>query len=342
MPARLVAALAALACALSLGACATTGGLSGRDAQAVAGRTYVLAGASSGFGRGVAVKLGGYKANVVLAARRGDLLEEVAAEVRAAGGQPLVVVTDVSDPAQVERLAQAAVSRFGRIDAWMNIAGIGAIGRFWDIPVADHARLIDINVNGVIYGSHAALRQFRSQGSGVLVNVGSIDSEVPLAYQASYSASKAAVLSLGRALNEELRLNGPKGVRVATIMPWATDTPWWTHAANYSGGTPRMAMIDGPEIVVDAMIRASLRPREEMPTGWKAHAANLSHHIAPDITETFAANVAHRYQLETAPPAPPTSGSLHRATPEGRGVEGGLRERMRREDEARKAAASAR
>lgn len=75
-----------------------------------------------------------------------------------------------------------------------------------------------------MYGAHAAVRQFRPQGFGTLVNIGSIDSEVPLAYQACYSATKAGVLSLGRALNEELRLDKQERIKVATAMPWAVDT----------------------------------------------------------------------------------------------------------------------
>src|SRR4051794_37969687 len=92
---------------VQLAGCATAPLMSG-ERQQVAGKTYVLTGASSGFGRGVAVKLGSYGANVVLAARRAQLLEEVATEVRAAGGTALVVPTDVADPAQVQRLAERA------------------------------------------------------------------------------------------------------------------------------------------------------------------------------------------------------------------------------------------
>jgi short-subunit dehydrogenase len=98
----------------------------------------------------------------------------------------------------------------------MSIAGVGAIGKFWDIPVEDYSRLVDTNLKGVIYGSHAALRRFTAQGYGTLVNMGSIDSQVPLAYQATYSSSKAAVLALGRSINEELRHSGlAKRIRVA-------------------------------------------------------------------------------------------------------------------------------
>jgi short-subunit dehydrogenase len=318
---------------LQLAGCAMIGQPAESD---VAGKTFVVTGASSGFGRGVALKLGALKANVVLAARRTELLQEVAAQTVAAGGRALVVTTDVSRAEQMEELGRQAVARFGRIDVWINNAGVGAIGRFDDIPLADHSRLVDINLKGVIYGSHVAMRQFRQQGYGSLVNIGSIDSEVPLAYQASYSATKAGVLSLGRTLNEEIRLNKMGNIAVSTVMPWAADTPWWPHAANYSGGTPRMAAMDDPQLVVDAIIWVSLHPQEEMPVGWKAMASYASHRVLPDLTERISADIAHHYQIETAPPAPPTSGTLFEPMQAGRGVEGGVRERMRREDEERR------
>jgi short-subunit dehydrogenase len=329
----LVAAVGLLLCS-----CASTAPISRSESAAIAGRTYVILGASSGFGRGVAEELGTHKANVVVAARRADLLQEVAGVVQRRGGQALAVPTDASDPAAVERLAEAAVVRFGRIDAWINMAGVASLGRFWDIPVEDHARIVDVNLKGYIYGSHAALRRFRAQGHGVLVNMGSVEGEVPVAYHASYASTKYAIQGLGRVLNEELRLNGPSSVRVTTIMPWAVDTPFWTHAGNYSGGTPRMPMMDDPSIVVNATIRASLKPREEVPVGWKAQGAVWSHNVLPDLTERVAADVAHHYQVETAPPAPPTSGAVHQPIPEGRGVEGGARARMKAEDAARREA----
>jgi short-subunit dehydrogenase len=321
--------------AVGLGGCVSTR-LGSADQARLANKTYVITGASSGFGRGVAVRLGAEHANVVLAARRTELLQEVAAQVEAAGGKALVVATDVSKPEEVERLAMSAVERFGRIDVWINNVGVGAIGRFWEIPVADQARIIDVNLKGVVYGSHVALRQFRSQGFGSLVNIGSIDSEVPLAYQATYAATKAGVLSLSRSLNEELRLNGSPQIRVSTIMPWAADTPWWRHAANYSGGTPRMAAMDDPSKVVEAIIWVSLHPREELPVGWKARASDLSHHLAPDLTERLSANIAHRYQIKTAPPAPPTTGAIYAPMETGRAVDDGVRARMKAEDAARK------
>jgi short-subunit dehydrogenase len=339
--ARLLLAPALLA-ALSLGGCATSTHLGQSELSRVAGRTYVIVGASSGFGQGAALRLGQLRANVVLAARRTDLLEEVATKIRASGGQALVVTTDIADPAQVEALANAATTRFGRIDVWMNIAGVGATGRFWDVPVADYSRIVDVNLKGVIYGSHAAIRRFLTQGHGTLVNMGSVESEVPLAYHGTYAATKAAVLSLGRSLNEELRHAGQgRTIKVATVMPWAVDTPFFQHTANYSGHADRMAMLDGPKKVLQALVWVSLHPREELPVGWKAQAASSAHHLFPDLTERLSANI-HRAELAKGSPQPPTSGSVHQPMAEGRGVEGGIRARMKQEDAAADAPAPSR
>lgn len=311
--------------------------LSHADREAVAGKTYVLLGASSGLGRGVALKLATAGVNLVIAARRTDALNDVARQATESGSQVSVVTTDISQPKDVQYLTEEAVRQFGIVDVWINFVGVGAIGPFWDIPIEDHARLIDVNLKGIIFGSHNALRLFRSQGYGTLVNLGSIDSEVPLAYQGSYSASKAGVLSLGRVLNEELRLADlSETIKVSTIMPWAVDTPWWGHAANYSGGTPRMGMMDDPDPVVDAIIHATLHPDEEKPVGWKAKASDLSHHLMPDATESFSANLAQKYQIDEAPPAPHTTGSIYEPMLSGQGVDDGVRDRMKRENEARR------
>ena len=335
VPPFVIALLAAVLAGSVLAGCAAPSRLGQSDRDTVAGRTYVVTGASSGLGRGVALELASYGAAVVLAARRTEALDRVAEEVRAAGGRPLVVTTDVSQPDQVQRLADAAVERFGRIDVWVNNAAVGAIGRFEDIPLEDHARVVDVNLKGVIYGSHAALRQFRRQGSGTLVNVASVEGRVPLAYHASYAATKHAVLGLGAALNEELRLSGMDAIKVAAVLPWAVDTPFWEHTANYSGGTPRMYRMDGAQEVVDAIVWVSVHPREEYAVGWKARGSVLGARIWPGLTERIAGDLVHRAQVETALPAPPTAGSLHEPTRSGTAVEGGARARMEREDRQR-------
>ncbi|WP_222837299.1 SDR family NAD(P)-dependent oxidoreductase [Dyadobacter fermentans] len=321
---------------LLLTGCATKQ-LSKSDRRKVQGKTFVVTGASSGFGRGVALRLGEYHANVVLAARRGEVLESVAADVRKAGGQAIVVLTDVGRQQDVERLADTTVKVFGKADVWINNAGVGAIGGFEDIPLDEYSKLIDVNLKGVVYGSQAALKLFKKQGYGKLINTGSVESAVPLAYHATYGSTKAAVRALGNVLHQELRLSGHlKKIKVVTIMPWAVDTPFWRHAANYSGGTPRMAAMDGPEKVVNAIIFSSLHRRRELPVGWKARASYISHRLMPHLTERISANIAYRYQIKTAPPAPPTKGSVMLPMPEGQGIDDGVRQRMKAEKKEQK------
>lgn len=291
----------------------------------------VIAGASSGFGRGAAQALAAQGAKVVIAARRKSMLDDLVTEIETAGGTALAVEADVSEPAHIARLLEGALARFGRIDVWVNNVGVGALGYFWDIPIEDHARLVDVNLKGLIYGAHAALRQFRAQGYGTLINTGSIDSETPLALQNTYAATKAAVLSLSRTLNQELRLAGEADIKVGTIMPWAVDTPWWNHAANYTGHAPRMAMMDDPQIVIDAIVKACLDPEEEQPVGWKAKGSDIMHHLFPDLTERMSANVA-KAEAKKAMPAPNTTGALHQPMADGLTIDGRIRERMRQED----------
>lgn len=309
----------------------------GNSGQAkIKAKTFVILGASSGFGRGVAEELGRYGANVVLASRRTELLEEIATKIRTSGGTAHVVTTDISKPADVERLATAAIERFGAIDVWINMAGVGVIGRFWEIPVKDQTAIVDINLKGFIYGSHEALRIFLKQQYGTLINMGSIESENPLAYHAAYAATKAGVRHLGQAINQELRLAGQKRIKVVTVQPWAVDTPFWTHAANYSGRKPRMAAMDSADKVVNAVLRMALRPRKELAVGWKAKGSKFFHKILPHSAERFSANVIHRYQIENPPPTKDTTGSVFKPMEAGREVDGGVREQMKKERKQRR------
>jgi len=295
----------------------------------ISGKTYVIAGASSGLGRGVAEDLGKYKANVVLAARRTDVLNEIAQIIRNSGGKALVVTTDISKPDEVRNLANEAARTFGKVDVWINMAGVGAIGESWVVPEEDQARVIDVNLKGVIYGSRAAVDLFLKQDHGVLMNVGSIDSEVPNAYQAAYSATKSAVRTYSLALGQELRLEGHKKIKVVVIEPWAVDTPFWTHAANYTGKLPKFPLMDEPQKVVNGIIRKSIRTRKIVPVGWKAKGASFFANVCPRCMEHIAGNLAHRYKKELPPEAENTKGSLYEPMKQGTTVEGGIDEIMK-------------
>ncbi|HJU06821.1 MAG TPA: SDR family NAD(P)-dependent oxidoreductase [Nitrospiraceae bacterium] len=294
-------------------------------------KVVVITGASSGFGKGVAQKLSAQGAHVVLAARRTELIEELAREV---GGQALAVTTDVSKASDVERLTQAAISKFGRIDVWINNAGVGTFGRFEEIPLADQVRLVNTNLIGVIHGSHFAMRQFRNQGHGTLINVASISGKIGTPYYASYSATKFGIVGLGQALNQELRLNDlDENIHVSTINPMPFDTPFWEHAANYTGHSPRAYPMNEAEPVIDAIVDATTNPKKEVTVAFAGKWSVFFHRMMPDTSENMFGSTVHKALIKDAPPtAPPTQGSLYEPMPTGTGVSGGVIERMEEED----------
>lgn len=126
---------------------------------------------------------------------------------------------DVADEDQVQELARRAVETFGRIDVWVNAAAVMAYGHFEELPSAVYRRVLETNLFGQIHGARAALPHFRSQGSGVLVNVGSVWGAITSPYVSSYVVSKFGVRALTECLREALRLEGLRDVHVTTILP---------------------------------------------------------------------------------------------------------------------------
>lgn len=301
--------------------------------ESIQGKVIVITGASSGFGKGVAQRLADKGAHIVLAARRAQLLEYLAHDVEKRGGQALVVPTDVGKEEDVERLADAALTRFGRIDVWINDAGVGVLGRFDEIPLADHARLVQTNLMGTIYGSHFALRQFRKQGSGALINIASISGKIGTPYYGSYSATKFGIVGLGQALNQELRLNDlGKRIHVTTINPMPFDTPFWEHAANYTGHSPRAYPMYDPDKVVEAVVDAVLHPTKEVTVPWSGKWSVLFHRLMPDTSERLFGSLVHKALIDDAPPIPnTTTGALHHPMASGTEVRGRVNERMEAE-----------
>lgn len=301
----------------------------------LAGKVIVITGASSGLGRGVALEAARSKANVVLAARNKAELEKVADEATALGGKALVLPTDVSVEENIKALAEQTVARFGRIDVWINNAGIAVLGRYWEIPTEDQMRVVDVNLNGTMLGSYYALNQFKKQNSGVLINISSVEAEIPTAYQAAYSISKAGVRTLGNTLRQELRLAGYNYIKVVTILPYALDTPLWDHVAVYTGHAPRMIAMDRPQKAVNTVMHAIFSKRKELAVGWKARLSIDAHRALPGVMERVGSNIVHKYQAEITPPMPATKGNLYQSLPTP-GIEGGIRERMKKEKRQRR------
>lgn len=181
---------------------------------ALAGRVGVVTGASSGIGAAVARALAAAGMRVVLAARRGERLAEVAAEIHAAGGAADVAVTDLRDEAAVERLVDGAAARHGRLDALVNNAAVGFVRLVAEGRSEEWRATFDTNVLGVLVACRAALRHMLPRGRGDIVNMTSASAYEAWPYLAAYAASKAAVHAFSRALRAEV---APGGVRVMTV-----------------------------------------------------------------------------------------------------------------------------
>lgn len=279
----------------------------------VAPRVIVITGASSGVGRGVAGAFSQAGATVVLAARRDEELEAVVAE-SAPEGTAVAVPTDVADPVAVENLARTAVQQFGRIDIWINAAGVAALGRFEEVPLADHTRVIETDLLGVMYGSYFAIQQFKRQGRGTLINVSSVLGKIPAPYWASYVAAKFGVVGLGGALRQELSLSesDTSDIHICTVIPMALDTPFFDHAANYTGraAVPIPPVYD-PAEAVRAIVRLADEPEDEVIVGKGGKPVTTAHAVMPGLVETQMAKMTQKAQMEAPPPAPPTPGTIH-------------------------------
>ncbi|MGN6546106.1 MAG: SDR family oxidoreductase [Aureliella sp.] len=270
--------------------------------------TIVLTGASSGIGRAAALSFAPHGVNLVLAARRREALEEVAKECERLGARAIVVPTDVTDAQAVERLAEAAAADFGRIDVWINNAGIGTVGEFTETPIEAHDQVVRTNLLGYMHGAYAALPYFKRERAGVLINVNSLGGWVPAPFAVSYTASKFGLRGYSEALRGELE-SWPD-IHVCDIFPAFIDTPGIRHAGNYTGRQlkPLPPLYD-PFDVAEAMVSLVESPRPAVTVGQSATAARLAHFLAPGLFR-WAMNRMTRMYLRRARPIASSDGNL--------------------------------
>ena len=289
------------------------------------GKVVVITGASSGLGKGAAREFALGGAKLVLSARRGKLLEQLAEECRQFGADALACPADVSNCDDVRDLCERAVYEFGQIDVWVNDAGASALGRFEEVPLGDHVKVVEVNLLGTIYGSYMAIEQFQKQPTGgVLINLSSALGKIPAPYQASYVAAKFGIVGLGGALRQELRENRVDKIKVCTVMPMAMDTPFFDHTANYTGheAMPIPPLYE-PEAAIEVIVRMATEPQDEVVVGAAGKLSNFAHHLMPGAVENYLGGQTHKAQYEEAPNAANTAGSLYRPMSIGTNVSAG-------------------
>jgi short-subunit dehydrogenase len=245
-------------------------------------QVMVITGATSGIGLTTARMAAEQGARLVLAARNGEALDQLASELRRQGCKVATVAADVGKPEDVERIGQAAMERFGRIDTWVNNAGISIFGRNEDVPLEDMQRLFQTNYWGVVHGSLEAVKHMKTRGGGAIINLGSELSDRSVPLQGLYAASKHAVKAFTDALRMELEKEGAP-MSVTLIKPAAIDTMFAVHAKNYMEKEPALPPpIYAPEIVAKAILYAAQHPKRDVFVGGasKAISAERLRHAA--------------------------------------------------------------
>ena len=282
----------------------------------------VITGASSGVGRAAALAFAREGSRLVLLARGEPALATAARECAVLGAEAVALPTDVSDADAVERAAAAAVARFGRIDVWVNVAGVGAVGGFVETPVEQHAQTIATNLLGYLHGAYAAVRRFKAQGSGVLICMNSVGGFAAAAYAPAYSASKFGVRGLCLALRGELA--STPGVHVCEVYASFLDTPGIEHVANFTGARLRTVLVNDPDKVARVMVGLARRPRAEVMLDAPAAAIRLGASAAPQTTAWVLGRVIELY-TRLAERAPVTQGATFAAAAGSGETHGGLK-----------------
>jgi len=267
-------------------------------------QVIVITGASSGIGLTTAEIAAERGAAVVLAARSESDLTDVVARIRKKGGRATAVTADVADERQVAQIGMAAMREFGRIDTWVNNAGLGMYGRLVDQPIEEKRKLFDINFWGVVYGCKVAIEHMRTKG-GTIINIGSEVSDRAAPLLGLYSASKHAVRGYTDALRMELE-HDRIPIQVSLVKPGPIDTPFPQHAPNYMDKEPKHAPpVYPPEEVAYAILKCAERPVREVTVGGVPRLQIAMATLAPKLTDVMMERqMWNQMQREEAPFSP--------------------------------------
>ena len=261
-------------------------------------KVVAVTGASSGIGRAIARAFGAAGAKVGLIARGIDGLNAAAAEIREAGGEALVLPCDVSNPQQVENAAQALMSRYGRIDVWVNDAMVSVFSPAMEMTADEFRRVTEVNYLGTVHGTLAALRCMQPVNRGVIIQIGSalVYRSIPL--QSAYCASKAAIRGFTDSLRCEL-IHARSNVKVCMLQLPAVNTPQFDVVRTRLPRHPQpVPPIFQPEMIARAALHLAAHPRREMWVAWPAAKAIFAQKFIGGLLDRYLAKFGWDSQMD--------------------------------------------
>jgi NAD(P)-dependent dehydrogenase (short-subunit alcohol dehydrogenase family) len=268
----------------------------------VAEQVVVVMSASSGIGRATALRFAEQGAAVVVAARGEPGLASLVAEIEGGGGRVTAVVAEVTDPAQVQAVADRAVAEYGRLDTWVQMAGVLLVAGFDDTTPAVFARVLQVNLLGQVHGAKAALPHLRRNG-GAFISMSSMGAKRAIPLQTAYCASKHGIDGFLEALRVDLQRDSVP-VSVTQVMPGTINTPLFDNARTKTGVKPvAPPPAYPPWIVANAVVHAAQHPARDLVIGGSAKALITAEKIAPRLVDAALRTIGNELH-DTGEPKP--------------------------------------
>jgi len=265
------------------------------------GQVVVISGAGSGFGMAAARRFASCGAKVVVGGRNETALRAIEESIRSDGGQIVAAITDVAEREQVERLASLAIERFGRIDTWVNNAGVSLYSTFTKVTAEEVHRLFQVNFMGQVHGMWAAVPRMMQTGGGVVINIASVVGKRAMPLQNFYSASKFAIVGLSEALRTELAIQ-KSNIKICVICPPSVNTPFYDNARTKEGYCPKpLPLVAEPETLASAVVSCARRPRRELWVTFTAKAFVGLSIAFPSLMDWFLCSIGFRAELTQEP-----------------------------------------
>lgn len=284
------------------------------------GETVVITGASSGIGKATAEAFAEQGADLVLAARNEEALKETAEICRSMGVNVLAVPTDVSVAEEVAHLVNEAIQFSGKIDYWVNNAGVLAFGKFEEIPVDVTDQIVKTNLLGYMHAAHAVLPVFKRQKKGVLLNNISIGGWMPAPYGTAYTASKYGIRGMTETLQGEV--SDFPDIHICALYPGFQKSSGIEHAANYSGiklSTPPPSF--DPRKLAASIVRIAKKPTEASYPDWSAVAFKSIYEFFPG-TVRYISSAAMRMVMKKANKDEKSKGNVLEPSKGNMGIDG--------------------
>jgi NADP-dependent 3-hydroxy acid dehydrogenase YdfG len=281
----------------------------------------VITGASSGIGRAIARAAGANGARVALIARGKEGLDATAAEIKALGGDSLVLPLDVADASAVDLAAEQVVKKWGGFDIWVNNAIVTVYAPISRMTPEEYKRVIEVDYLGTVHGTLAALRHMREHDSGTIVQIGSALAYRSIPLQSAYCASKAAVRGFTDSLRTELSHDRSR-IKVTMLQLPGVNTPQFDVARNKMGQHARpVPPIYQPEVIAEAVLYAIEHRSDELWVGWSTIEAIIGQFFLPRTLDRYVGDMAWKEALTDKLPMT-VADNLNAPLPGDRGARG--------------------